>query len=101
MDKKQILLLLSMLSILALVYWHGGRTCHVKKPCRCFCAYKPGLRDKEDKDTPFMATLTNSKGKTFDICCCAPRDLERLQENPLLIDIITDADIASANCCNQ
>jgi len=100
MDKKQILVMISMLSILCLIYWHGNRTCHVK-PCQCYCAFKPGLRDKEDKDTPFIATLTNSKGKTFDICLCAQRDLERLQENPELIDLITDQDVASANCCSQ
>jgi hypothetical protein len=78
---------------------HAGRTCHVNKPCQCYCAYKPGLRDKEAKDTPFIATLTNSSGKTFDICLCAQRDLERLQENPSMIDLITDEDIAGANCC--
>ncbi len=99
MDKKKLLVMASMLSILGLLYWHGHRTCSVKQPCQCFCAFKPGLRDKEDKDTPFIASLTNSKGKTFNICLCAQRDLDHLQENPELIDLITEEDIASANCC--
>lgn len=97
MNKKQILLLLSMTTALGLLYF--GRTCQIKQSCQCFCAFKPGLRDKEDKDTPFIATLTNSKGKTFNICLCAQRDLDHLQENPELIDLITDEDVASANCC--
>lgn len=70
-------------------------------PKQCFCAFKPGVRDKEEKDTPFVATLTNSKGRTFDICLCAKRDLERLQQNPSLIDLITEDDIKAANCCDR
>lgn len=98
--KKELVLAMSVLSIVCLVYLYN-KTEHAKKPCQCFCAFKLDLRDKEEQDKPFVATLTNSKGKTFDICLCAQRDLERLQKNPSLIDLITDDVIASARCCDQ
>lgn len=88
-----------LLTISPLLY---GITLQAKEhPKQCFCAFKPGARDKEVKDKPFVATLTNSKGQTFDICLCAKRDLERLQQNPSLIDLITEDDIKASNCCNR
>lgn len=99
MMKKELILVLSIIGVMSLGYWYN-RT-NVKKPCQCFCAFKQDLRDKQEKDRPFIATLTNSKGKTFDICLCAQRDLDHLQENPSLVDQITDDIIAGANCCSQ
>lgn len=100
MKKKFFLAMITIISILYVVHAYDKKW-HTKKPCQCFCAFKMNVRDKEEKDRPFMARLTNSRGKTFDICVCAQRDLERLQKNPLLIDHITDNDIAAANCCNR
>lgn len=97
--KRELVLALGIIGIMSLGYRYN-RT-DAQKSCQCFCAFKPGLRDKEEKDTPFIATLTNSKGKTFDICLCAQRDLDHLLENPSLIDRITDDLIAGANCCTQ
>lgn len=100
MNKKLFLMLVAM-SMICLY----DQTVQTKepslKPCQCFCAFKGDLRDKTEKDTPFIATLTNSKGKTFNICLCAKRDLEHLKQNPSLIDLITDDIIAGANCCDQ
>ena len=97
--KRELVLALGIIGIMSLGYRY--KRTDAQKPCQCFCAFKPGLRDKEEKDTPFIATLTNSKGKTFDICLCAQRDLDHLLENPSLIDRITDDIIAGANCCMQ
>lgn len=97
--KRRQIIMLSLLSItgLALLYSTARQAA---KPCQCFCAFDQDLRDKKPEDTPFRTTLTNSKGKTFDICVCAQRDLDHLRENPELIDNITDDMIRGANCCD-
>jgi hypothetical protein len=70
-------------------------------PCKCYCAFKPGPRDKKPVDKPFTRTFTNSKGQTFDVCLCAQRDLNELLANPALIDQITQEQLQEVNCCDE
>ena len=97
--KMRIALILSALVIASVIFLYN-RHMHNQKPCQCFCAFEQGLRDKRPEDTPFVATLSNSAGNTFDICLCAQRDLDHLMENPELIDNITDEMIHGADCCD-
>lgn len=46
-------------------------------PCRCFCAYKPGPRDKTDDDMPVF--IENDPAGIY--CYCKPRDLKKYRED--------------------
>lgn len=45
--------------------------------CRCFCAFKPGLRDKVADDNPVY--IKNDPARIY--CYCKPRDLKKYRED--------------------
>ncbi|MEX0849182.1 MAG: hypothetical protein WD055_03045 [Candidatus Dependentiae bacterium] len=70
-------------------------------PCICYCAFEPGPRSKSPGNKPFVRTFTNSIGQTFKVCLCDQRDLDRLNDEPELIDKITEGQLLKVNCCEK
>jgi hypothetical protein len=47
----------------------------LKNPCQCYCAYKPGPRDKTKKDKP---VFIQDDERNIN-CYCQQRDIDKLE----------------------
>lgn len=72
-----------------------------KAPCICYCAFEPGPRRKSPGNKPYVRTFTNSIGQRFKVCLCDKRDEDRLNDDPTLIDRITEGQLQKVNCCDE